>query len=263
MKQVQIATFDEVVGKINTMKLSYSSLCAFMDNPAAFIRYKMFKDEPTPAMVFGELVHCFVLEPDRLNERFFFHDLVDRRTKEGKLYMEGVTSEAGDRRLIDSETFEQVKLVGGAVLQNPASRFILNKVQSVETSHEWEFDGLKFTGRTDLEGEDFVGDLKVMTEVSPDFVRRRVLDYHLHLQAAMYRQATGKKDYYLLCVDHEGSVSVHKLSKELIEAGARLYERLCMDFHRAMIEDAWTASYEFWQEDLIYSLDIPAWYKET
>ena len=41
-------------------------------------------DVSTPAMILGELVHCMVLEPEKVPERYFIAPNVNGATKEGK-----------------------------------------------------------------------------------------------------------------------------------------------------------------------------------
>lgn len=62
----------ELIEHINTreLKLSFSSLKQFAKSPEHFIRYKLREFKPSPAMKFGSLVHCVILEPDKVPERY-------------------------------------------------------------------------------------------------------------------------------------------------------------------------------------------------
>ena len=52
--------YQELIKKIKSkdITLSFSSLKQFAKSPEHFIRYKLEKFLPTPAMIFGSLVDC-------------------------------------------------------------------------------------------------------------------------------------------------------------------------------------------------------------
>jgi len=50
--------------------LSYSAIASFMNSPKSFIDYKLKERKVTDAMIFGNLVHCLILEPDNFEKYF-------------------------------------------------------------------------------------------------------------------------------------------------------------------------------------------------
>lgn len=66
--------FDELMSSLDerTMHLSFSSLKEFSKSPEHFVRHKLRDFVPSPAMIFGNLCHAVVLEPDTVEEKFFF-----------------------------------------------------------------------------------------------------------------------------------------------------------------------------------------------
>ena len=68
--------------------LSRSALWKFHKIPALYQHEKLnplyIKPEQTPAMVFGNLLHCLVLEPEDFESTYAVAPKVDKRTKDGK-----------------------------------------------------------------------------------------------------------------------------------------------------------------------------------
>jgi exodeoxyribonuclease VIII len=69
---------------LNQRPLSYSSLKAFSISPKHFINYRNKPKETTPALTYGQALHCMLLEPQEFNDTFTIMPSVDKRTKEGK-----------------------------------------------------------------------------------------------------------------------------------------------------------------------------------
>lgn len=115
--------------------LSFSSLSAFAISPAAFIAYKLQEYKTTKAMLMGELVHCLVLEPDEVLNRYHIAPNVSGATAEGKnawakLYLHflnnaldkgGITKEA--------ETAIEAKLAG--VTENKQGNLQAPKIDDI------------------------------------------------------------------------------------------------------------------------------------
>lgn len=89
------------------------------------VNYLTTESEPTPAMIFGTLVHALVLEPGEVVKRYYTMPKIDGRTKEGKEAKAKALAEAGDKTIVDEETFARAQavarevspFVGGAALE--------------------------------------------------------------------------------------------------------------------------------------------------
>ena len=64
--------------------ISRSQLWKIRESPEKFKYAMEHPEEPTPALLFGQMVHKLVLEPDTFDEEFIVAPEVDKRTKEGK-----------------------------------------------------------------------------------------------------------------------------------------------------------------------------------
>ena len=69
--------------------------------PEKFKWAQTHPEEPTPAMVFGTVVHKMLLEPHTFDNEFAVAPLVDRRTKDGKAAYQDFLDHLDGRLYID------------------------------------------------------------------------------------------------------------------------------------------------------------------
>jgi hypothetical protein len=268
---------DEITSKLlrGEMCLSYSALSAFKEAPAKFVEYKMKQKVTTDAMVYGSMVHCLVLEPDDFENRYFTFDdsakcadLIaggaksPRATKAYKEWYLAETEGAGERIVVTPDDFRHAKAVAHTVICNRASSKVLRLCPKREKGVEWEYKNFKFHGFIDGDGEENTFDLKTCADASPAKFQRDLVQMGYHMQAAMYMFGNQKvKNYYIIAVDKNGGVSVHKLHDKLIEKGMEEYDRLVGKFNECILSEGWDQSYDYWSErfDGIYSAEAPTW----
>lgn len=79
----EVSPFGELIDRLLSReeKLSFSSFNQFCFSPRHFIAYKLRQVEQTRAMLEGEVLHCAVLEPDELEERYAIQTLPDPSSK--------------------------------------------------------------------------------------------------------------------------------------------------------------------------------------
>lgn len=256
--------------------LSYSSLCAFMDTPEKFVDYKMGQKEETDAMLYGAMLHCLVLEPEDFNNRYFVLEDEEicnsiggakpRATKQYKEWRETEFGRASGKVIVEPNDFMAAKIAAGAVLNNRASRKVLNLCPGREIGVEWEYLNFKFKGFKDGEGNTAMFDLKSMPDATPKKVQREIVDRGLHIQAAMYTYGNTHnggdyKDYYIIAVDKKKGVSVHKLPQKLIEIGMDEYDNIMKKFNECILSDSFEQSHDFWSPryDGIFDMEVPKW----
>ena len=69
----------------NHPAVSRSELWRIRESPQKFAWYKQHPPEPTPALLFGQVFHKLVLEPNLFEQEFVVAPECDRRTKAGKM----------------------------------------------------------------------------------------------------------------------------------------------------------------------------------
>ena len=254
--------------------LSFSSLSAFAISPRAFIAYKLQERKTTPAMILGELVHCMVLEPEKVPERYFIAPAVNGATKEGKatwqkIYADFVADVGPDFKMTQGEIIEAVKAATGTTVvsdkvyqdalfrarqisANAACRHVLNLVSETERRVEYEFEGLKFTGRIDGLGTRMLMDLKNVPDASLDRATGAIWSRRLHWQAFGYDRAMkGGNQYYVVCVDGTGETSVHAFNQRHLDNAEKQLVKYTWYFKQAIVESifdpgVWDMSQDFW-----------------
>lgn len=254
------------------MHLSYSALSAFKESPAAFVAYKTRTRETTPAMLFGSMVHCLILEPEDFDRRYFTFDDSDkvneigggnpRNTKAYKEWKVAACAGAGARIIVSPEDFRSAQTMAMGVLNNRAASKILRLCPLHEKGIEWEYKNFKFHGFIDGDGEDTTFDFKVMVDAAPRKVQRTIVDMDYHMQGSMYQYGNGRvKRHYIIAADRTGGVSVHLLHDKLIEKGMEEYDRLVGKFNECILSDGWGQSYEFYSDryDGTFMCEAPSW----
>lgn len=259
--------------------LSFSRLVAFSVSPYHFISYKVAERKGTPAMLMGEVVHCRVLEPELFDKRYRIAPTVNAATTEGKKawasIFEEMTGEELARNKQDNPIIPKiadlidaikaktgVTVLPGAVaeqgdfrarrlLQNRASRYIIDQITQTEASVEVEHSGVKIKGRVDGYGPNLIMDIKNMPNAEIRAASFTIKSRKLHWQAWAYSSALGIKKHYVVCVDGNGEVSVHLIPERMIEqAEIEVYEYIDR-FKDLAVEggfdaSVWDQSQDFW-----------------
>ena len=207
---------------------------------------KYGKDNPpkitTPAMKFGSMVHKFILEHSDFNKCYGLLD--DKRSKVGK-------AKALDMQEQGVQTYTSAELdtligIEQSLYKNDFAGSVLNKSSGkAEQSFWWTHreTGLPCKARCDYLVDDMVIDLKTTGEggANPDKFTRSIVNFHYHLQAAHYLQATGAKRFIFIAVEktHPYSVGVYQLSQNFIEKGYELQEQTLQKILEATTSKFW------------------------
>jgi hypothetical protein len=250
--------------------LSYTALSNFAESPRHFIDYKMQKVEETPAMLYGSMLHCLILEPDDFLKRYFVFDDTakvaeigggnPRNTNAYRQWKAEQFLTQGERKAIDPQEYQHAKIVALNVRYNRASSEIMNACPIREQKVNWIDYNFAFRGIKDLEGDDIIADIKSCPDANPEAFGWKIRKERLALQAYMYVRET-KKVFYWIAVDKLGGVSVHYCKPSWIEWGREEYNRLLIAFNDCIIRDAWDQSYDFWAPywNGIYDAEKPAY----
>ena len=66
--------------------ISRSELWHIRESPEKFKWYREHPEQPSPALIFGQVFHKLALEPNTFYDEFAVAPIIDRRTKDGKLH---------------------------------------------------------------------------------------------------------------------------------------------------------------------------------
>jgi hypothetical protein len=265
-------TANEAINQLLTeQKLSFSALNAFATSPRALLQYKMAAFEPSEAMVVGQMVHTYTLEPNEVKSRYLILPDVNGATKEGKQalynlychYVEQVPEDGFKMKIDDikasilsstglqpvsAKMVEAAKYMSDAIKENSQSSIFLT-YGVPELAFATFIEGVQFSGRVDLLNKpgNYIADIKTMADASRNAAARDIIKKRYHWQAAIYMQAFDVEDFYFLCVDGKGEVSVHSISEALRQQAMSEIKSYVQRFKECLQEpELFTQSQEFY-----------------
>ena len=87
--------------------ISRSELWRIRESPLKFAYYKAHPEEPTPALIFGQVFHKLALEPEGFTDEYAVAPNIDRRTKEGKQALAEFLDESEGKTLVPADMYKQ------------------------------------------------------------------------------------------------------------------------------------------------------------
>ena len=181
--------------------------------------------EPTAAMRLGSLVHCAVLEPDELLQRYGI--CAPRNTKAGKEQAEQMAGEGIE--VVTAADMAMAMSMRAAVQQHPAASALLAQGKA-EQSFWWtdSTTGLRCKCRPDWYHQTTVVDLKTTTDASPAGFAKSVATFRYHVQASHYLAGLhGAERFVFIAVEKTApyGVAVYELDAAALAAGEQLRQR--------------------------------------
>lgn len=217
--------------------VSRSALVSFKRSPLhywhEYLRAGTVRPESSEAMVFGNALHCLVLEPKEFHNRHYLFEKLERRSKAGKNYYDSYVTKAMNRQLISFEDYYKLEAMQKAIDNHPAA-FKLIENAKYETSLYWTDaeTGILCKCRPDIWATNYIADLKTTFDASADVFQREVFKYNYHLQAAMIHEGiknvTGEyiDDFVFIAIEKEPpyAIGIYQLDKDALQQGV-------LDFH--------------------------------
>lgn len=208
--------------------LSPSGAKTLLKSPARYAWERAHPSEPTPAMRFGTLVHCLVLEAAQVRARYAVRPAgIDGRTKEGKAALDAFRADAGDREIVDADDFKRAEFMADAVWSVFADR------THAEHVLRWSQDGVACKGKVDAFDKDGILDLKTTSgDLDDETLSKAIANYGYHVSGAAYLDGAARnglpcESFRLVFVrssaPHE--CRVVRLADEALEVGRRLWLR--------------------------------------
>ena len=231
--------------------VSNSMLKRLGRSPAHLKAYLEQREEQTPAMLFGQVVHQLLLEP----EKPWFWAVrpagLDGRSKEGREWK----ARLGDKPVLEHEQWLNVEGVVASVRSHPTARHALSAGRSEVSVFK------RFTyGRSVLRKAriDFANngsaliDIKTTDDARPEAFARTIYNMRYHVQAAYYLDIwndslplgeTPKDSFVFIAVEKEPpyAVSVFDLARQAINAGRGEYIRLLQLYMECEAQGEWPA----------------------
>lgn len=172
--------------------ISASGIKLLLDAPEKFHHSYICrkKQNKSPAMVLGNALHAYILEPEKFINSYYIYDNIDKRTKAGKEKYKEAEMSAEGKILLSQDDFSKI-----FEMSYSARNIIKSSIKSrgnIETSIAFKYDNVLLRSRPDYFDDDQIIDIKTTRDASPDSFSRSVFSYGYHIQAAIAIMAINK-----------------------------------------------------------------------
>lgn len=168
---------------------------------------------------------------------------VDPETK--KVTFEGIT-------ILPAAVNKDADFRARMLVTNRATRAVIDMIGDTEISIDYEFRGIRFTGRIDGRGRGMIADIKNMPDATLRAAKFQIQARKMHWQAFGYNMATDEHcQCYILAVDGNGETSAHRFDDRHLEKAEVEISEYC-DLFMDLVADSvfdrsvWDASQDFW-----------------
>lgn len=222
--------------------ISRSELWHIRESPQKFKYYKENPPEPTPALLFGQVFHKMLLEPDTFNDEFVVAPDANRRTKEGKQIWDAFVADHENQTIITAEMFARAKEMCESVKREPLAVKLLNGAAEVPFFWTDEMTGEACKCRVDVLNTEYrqpiIVDAKTTADASTESFIRSAINYGYDFQAAMYSEGVekniGKKPLFVFIAvekDPPFSVNILQADEFMLRRGYDLFREYIGIYH--------------------------------
>ena len=230
--------------------ISRSELFKISESPEKFKYYREHPEEPTHALVFGQLFHAMALTPETVWEQFAVMPNVDRRTKAGKEAFAEFEAQAEGKTIVSVDMVEQATAMCEALSKNAFVKKLLKGEKEKPFFWVDEMTGEECKCRTDVlteVGENLIiVDLKSTDNAETEAFMRSAIKYGYDFQSAMYSKGvevnTGKKPIFVfIAIEKKPPYAINILQADelLIRRGYDLFRELIGIYHECKTTDNW------------------------
>lgn len=225
------------------------------ESPEKFKWYREHPSEPTPALLFGQVVHKLILQPDDFNADFIVWPGLNRTTKAGKEAWVQFLEIVGDRKVIEKDGpngYNRAVEMANAVLSNPLAAKLLDGQHEVPFFWTDADTGEQCKCRVDCLTETDDGlvivDYKTASSARTEIFNNDIFRYGYHLQSAMYSEGvmnainlTERPDFVFIVQEKTApySVNVVTVSPEVMLVGLDTFREYMGIYHECNITGYW------------------------
>ena len=248
--------------------ISRSELWHIHESPSKFKYFKDNPEEPTPALLFGQVFHKLALEPDTFSDDFAVAPDVDRRTREGKQVWSDFLEQSAGKTVIPAEMFDQAQSMYEALAAEPFAQKLLNGPREVPFFWVDDLTGEECKCRVDCLNTSYsqpiVVDVKSTTDASIDAFTRDAIKYGYDFQAAMYSEGVSKhlqqSPLFVFIVVEKAppyAVNILQADELLLRRGQGLFRDYISIYHDCKQTGNWYGY--LGKNNQINNLALPSW----
>jgi hypothetical protein len=247
---------------LNERPLSYSSLKEFAKSPRHYVEYLRKERKSTPAMVFGSMIHCMLLQPNEFGHQFAVMPNVDKRTKEGKATYEAFVLEAEGKEVVSQDQYDEANNLVNKVISETHIADAIQSCNKFEQEWKAEINGLPFRGFFDGVADDYILEVKTANDASPKTIINDFYNRQYHIQAGLYSQIASKPIKYLIIeTTAPYNVILADADTSYVEYGMKQAVEYINKFKECLDNNMFDMGYEFHMKDGQFSINLPSWVK--
>lgn len=248
--------------------ISRSQLFKIADTPEKF-KWAMDHPEPaTPALIFGQLLHTVVLQPETVDRDFAVAPICDRRTTVGKKLWLEFEEQAESKTVVTADMVDTAVEMRDKLFNDGFVQKLLNGEKEKPFFWTDELTGEECKCRVDcltkINDMDIIVDLKTAESAETDVFMRHAVKYGYNLQAAMYgegvKQNTGKEHAFVFIVIEKKppyAINIMQADKTFITHGYDMFRRLIGTYHECKVSGNWYGY--LGRHNMINNLGLPAY----
>lgn len=176
----------------NVDAVSRSELWHIRESPEKFIYHVKNPEQPTPALLFGQLFHMVLLEPEKVEDSYAIAPEVDRRTKAGREAFAEFQKVAKGRTLITADMLAQAEAMRDSVMANGYARKLLKGEHELPLFWTDKLTGEQCKCRLDclceVKDKLIVVDVKTADSAENGAFAKASVNHGYDFQAAMYSE---------------------------------------------------------------------------
>lgn len=180
----------------NHNAISRSDLWHIRESPEKFIHRLNNPEPPTPALLFGQLFHAVLLQPEMVDAMFVVSPEIDKRTKAGKEAFADFQNTVNGRAVVSSEMMNQAVAMREAVLCCSYAKKLLSGEHEMPIFWTDELTGEECKCRVDclskVKDKLIVIDVKTAESAENNAFARASVNHGYDFQAAMYSEGVAK-----------------------------------------------------------------------
>lgn len=219
-------------------------------SPEKFKYEEEHPEEPTPALIFGQMVHKLVLEPETFTDEFAVAPDVDRRTKDGKAAWALFAEMNEGKTIVKAEDYDTACAMRNALLENDLVMKLLSGKHEVPLFWTDELTGEKCKVRLDcftpLSDMVLIVDYKSTNDAGTEAFIRSAINYGYDFQSAMYTEAVKRcmeKEAVFIFIAQEKeppyAVNVLAADQLLVQRGYDTFRELLGIYHECKVSGNW------------------------
>ncbi len=248
--------------------ISRSELFKISESPEKFKYYKDNPEEPTPALIFGQLFHAMALQPETVKELFAVAPFCDRRTKAGREEYAAFEESAIDKTIVTAEMVAQASAMCQALNNNAMAKKLLSGQKEVPFFWVDDLTGEECKCRVDVLDEfddlNIIVDVKSTENAETEAFIKSAIKYGYDFQSGMYSEGVEKAKkkpflFVFIAVEKKPPYSVNILQADelFIRRGKDLFREYIGIYHDCKTTGEWYGYLGKFNQ--INNLSLPVW----